>query len=284
MNDSIVRIKKVSCQYPNAKNPVLIIDELNLLRNRIVFVLGPSGAGKSTFLETIGLMNNTLSLASDSLFEFSFNPGERLNAHEIWLSQKKLNRIRRSHLSFIFQTTNLINTLSALENIIITKLIKQFPKNIARNRSREKIQKLFSSDNTETRNGLMNGELLPTQLSGGQRQRIAFLRAIVSEPDLLLADEPTGNLDTHNADIAMELLVEHMKKEGSTAVIVSHDVNLALNYADIIVHVKMEKHENDKSYGRISKEFTYHKLDNKWSVNERIISTELLKNELSYKS
>jgi len=177
------------------------------MKGDAVSITGPSGTGKSTLLNMIGCLDN-------------FDIGSlKLSGREVSsLSVDELSSFRNRHIGFIFQLHNLLPEFTALENVMIPLLIRRTPSKKARELSMELLKKF----NMEDRAGHKPGEM-----SGGECQRIAVARAIVGEPDLILADEPTGSLDSRNSMILLEILLELCKDKGSTIVIVTHDMKIA---------------------------------------------------------
>ena len=223
-------IQGLSCQYPGSSRTVLHIDQLTLHKGKLIFLLGASGAGKSTLLETLGLMNNTLS-KGDVLF--NARPGQPpISYRSLWQQddQGHLASIRKQHLSFIFQETNLMDNFTAYENVCVSKMFKQG---------------MSLGDAISGTVNLMEQVNLPLSqvgltktsknLSGGQRQRLAFVRALNSPFTVLFGDEPTGNPDEANGHEFMSIIRRHVHDGGCSAIIVSHDIDLALEYADQII-------------------------------------------------
>ena len=229
--------------------------------------------GKSTILETLVLMNNTISKQEKT--EFNFNQGnETTDLLSIWnFGENSLSAFRRKHLSFIFQNTNLFGNLTMYENAIITQVL-QGKTEIEAIRNTTKIFKNILSDIV----GNSNGDRKITEMSGGQRQRLAFTRAISTNYSILFADEPTGNLDYANAHNLMKILAENIKLNNKTSVIVSHDISLAIEFADEIVLIdKRRSSDNKYQYGFISKETIYVKNGLTWlNMGVEIDSLDLL--------
>ena len=181
--------------------------DLAIDRGEYVSITGPSGCGKSTLLSVIGLLNSTT--AGRYL----------LNGTEVTsLSSLEQARVRNEEIGFIFQAFNLIGDMSAFENV---ELPLTYRSDLTRRQRRELVlQALEKANVAERRNHY------PPQLSGGQQQRVAIARALVGKPNVLLADEPTGNLDSKNAELIMDLLGS-LHAQGSTIVMVTHDPRFA---------------------------------------------------------
>jgi ABC-type lipoprotein export system ATPase subunit len=249
MSLPVFNIRQLSCAYDRKlENRILFIDQLEIHRGELVFLLGSSGSGKSTLLETLGLMNNTIAGGS-----IAFTPTDNdgtLDIATLWNSENasKAADIRKSNYSFIFQNTNLMENFTAYENICLSKMIQQgAPQNEAMQNAKLLMNQVGLPEN------VVSTDVLSVNLSGGQRQRIAFVRALNSECKVLFGDEPTGNLDENNANELMQVVREHVNND-ITAVFVSHDINLALNHADRIICLTRNL---EKGYGEILKENIY---------------------------
>jgi len=239
----LIHIHNLSCSYSLRENEkVLHIADLALGRGKIIFLLGASGTGKSTLLETLGLMNNTIASGTVDL-----NTGDgTFNYTELWKNDHtdQINRIRKNFLSFIFQNTNLMENFTAYENICLAQMIKS---NAVQSQVMEKAITLMEQVRLPEKEVGFN--TLSVNLSGGQRQRVSFVRALNSNYQLLLCDEPTGNLDEVNAHELLSIVRANLSAD-KTAVLVSHDVNLALKYADEIILIT----KNPEGYGEIISE------------------------------
>ena len=300
--DLLYKIKNIDCKYFKAKQSVLKINDLNIHQGEIVFMIGASGVGKSTVLETLGLMNNTLVTNGASEFTFSVN-GCSEDFTRIWAKKESyLASIRKRYLSFIFQNTNLFETLNIADNGLITLLLQGDNERSAKRKvlplfkeiftndefkeiftfnelneifTRRELEQTFSEKEIETL--LLESETKDAQrgigeMSGGQRQRLAFVRAIAGNYSVLFADEPTGNLDWGNANNLMSKLIADIKHKESTAIIVSHDIALSVKHATKIILIDKESEiVNDKkhSFGVISKSNTFTKnADGEWRSEE----------------
>ncbi|NOY35966.1 MAG: ABC transporter ATP-binding protein [Chlorobi bacterium] len=181
--------------------------DFDVERGEIVSILGASGAGKTTFLQILG----TLDLPDDG--EILYN---EVNIRT--LKEQKLSRFRNREIGFVFQFHHLLPEFTALENVCIPAFIAGVP----RPKAEQKALELFSILNLSGRT-----EHKPTQLSGGEQQRVAVARALINDPAVLLADEPSGNLDSDNKNELHQLLLRLNRERNQTIVIVTHDKELA---------------------------------------------------------
>ena len=201
----MLQIKDVSKIYELGNNQVISLNNvsLNVEKGDLVSVIGPSGSGKSTLLYTIGGLltptNGHVIVGGTQIYQ---------------LSSKERARFRRENLGFIFQTFELLPYLTAQENVML-------PLHLAGVSSEE--QKASAIDALEKVGLGKRAEHKPTELSGGEQQRVAVARGIVNNPSVLLADEPTGNLDQKTGNEIMKLLVDLHEKEGLTLIFVTHD-------------------------------------------------------------
>ena len=187
--------------------------DLNILKSEIVSIVGPSGAGKTTLLHILG----TLDHASGNSNELLIN-----NTNILALGDKALAKFRNEHIGFIFQFHQLLPEFTALENVCIPAFIKNTPKADAEKRAKELLGFLGLKDRFHHK---------PNELSGGEQQRVAVARALINNPDLIFADEPSGNLDTESAENLHGLFFKLRDEFGQTFVIVTHNEELA-NMAD----------------------------------------------------
>ena len=186
---------------------------LQIDAGEFVAVMGPSGCGKSTLLNILGLLD-TPSAGTYEIF------GENVSAY----SEAQLTTVRRAAIGFVFQSFNLIDDLTVEENVEVALLYRSVPAKERRARVAEALERVGIAHRARH---------LPQQLSGGQQQRVAVARALVSAPKVILADEPTGNLDTANGNAVMELLI-NVAKAGTTVVMVTHSLTYAALAARII--------------------------------------------------
>jgi len=217
-NNHIIKLEGAKKIYTIGSNEVKALNGVNIEFNRGDFwaIMGPSGSGKSTMMNIIGCLDR---LSSGHYF---------LEGHDVSsLDDDSLSDFRLRHLGFIFQSFNLIPQLSFLRNIELPLYYLGWQPEQSLKRARE----LAMSVGLE---GRLDHK--PTELSGGQMQRVAIARALANDPKILLADEPTGNLDSQTGDQIMELLVE-LNKTGKTVIMVTHEQDIAM-YAKNRLHMK----------------------------------------------
>ena len=189
--------------------------DLHIDKGEFVAAMGPSGSGKSTCMNILGCLDTP----SSGVYEF-----EGVDVGRLTRNQRAL--LRRGYIGFVFQGFNLLNRTSALENVELPLIYRGMPAQERRVRALKALDAV----------GLMEWEHhTPGELSGGQQQRVAIARAIVTEPAVLLADEPTGNLDTARSREIMELLTSFNRDQGITVVMVTHEAEMAA-YARRVVH------------------------------------------------
>ena len=189
--------------------------DLDILAGEFVAIMGPSGCGKSTLLNILGLLD------SPSSGSYQFHDREVGG-----LPESKLADVRKRHIGFIFQSFNLVDELTVAENIELALLYHGIPAGERRNRVRTAMDRVGIAHRADHR---------PSQLSGGQQQRVAVARAVVGRPDLILADEPTGNLDTQHGEEVMGML-QALNRDGATIVMVTHSPSHA-DYASRVVNM-----------------------------------------------
>jgi putative ABC transport system ATP-binding protein len=216
---AIVETQNLSKIYGAGEVAVTALDRVSISvePGEFVAVMGPSGCGKSTLLHLLGGLDS----ASDGSVLVD---GQDLAG----MKDEDLTRLRRRKIGFVFQFFNLIPVLTALENVALPITLDGAKQAQARTRAGEWLTRLGMAERMDHR---------PDQLSGGQQQRVAIARALVADPDLILADEPTGNLDTHAGDEIAETLRQVSKQWGRAVVMVTHDPRIAA-YADRIIFLK----------------------------------------------
>ncbi len=188
---------------------------MEILKGEYVSIAGPSGCGKSTLLSILGLLDSP----TDGTYMLNGRPVQGLSLPE-------RARIRNREIGFIFQSFNLIGDLTVYENVELPLTYRGMPASERKAAAMEALEKVGMGHRAKH---------LPSQLSGGQQQRVAVARALAGKPAVLLADEPTGNLDSKNGDAVMQLLAE-LHKGGATIVMVTHDARFARN-ADRTIHI-----------------------------------------------
>lgn len=215
----VIELSNVSKTYKMDDVEVRALKNVNLKMNKkeFVVIMGPSGSGKSTLLQMIGCLDRP----TEGKIILDGTDISKLNDSE-------LARLRGNKIGFIFQFFNLYPTLTALENVELPMIITEKNKD----ERKRKILKLLKTVGMEQR-----ADHLPSQLSGGERQRIAIARALANNPSLILADEPTGNLDSKTGNEIMKFLNRLQEKEEKTIVMVTHEFGIA-KYAERIIHLK----------------------------------------------
>lgn len=217
--DTVLKLKNVWKSYNMGKAGLLtVLKKINLQINKgeFVAITGPSGSGKSTMMNLVG----ALDIPSQG---------------EIFLKNKRIEDMRESSLAelrgktvgFIFQQFNLIPTLSALQNVMLPSEFINTPTSVAKNHAEKLLSTLGLKDRMDHK---------PGELSGGQQQRVAIARSLVNNPEIVLADEPTGNLDSETGKFVMSFL-SGLNKKGKTVILISHDIHL-VRYAKRIVMLK----------------------------------------------
>ncbi len=205
----ILSLRNINKSYDEGKMevPVLFDVSMDVEEGEYVAIMGPSGSGKSTLMNIIGCLDVATS------GEYILN-GDNIEGK----SDNEMSDIRNKTIGFVFQNFNLLPRETALENVALPMLYGGVPRNERLKKAEEALKKVGLEDR-------MN--FLPTQLSGGQKQRVAIARAIVNKPKLLLADEPTGALDTASGNQVMEIFKELNEKEGMTIVMITHEKEIA---------------------------------------------------------
>lgn len=205
----MIRLENVSKVYQTNKIETVALSQVNLdvPQGSFVSVMGPSGSGKSTLLNIMGLLD------APSSGRVTIND-KAITSYE----DRKLARIRNQEIGFIFQTFHLISDLTVVDNVEIPLIYRRISSTERRERALKALDKVGLSSRVDH---------YPTQLSGGQQQRVAIARAIVGEPKLLLADEPTGNLDSQMGDEIMEILHTLNREHNTTIIMVTHDPRMS---------------------------------------------------------
>jgi ABC-type lipoprotein export system ATPase subunit len=216
MNEPLLSARGIHKTYLLGRRSLEVLRgvELELQRGEFLAMRGASGAGKSTFLHLLGGLDTPdqgeIRLAGRNLAE---------------LSRRELARLRNEEVGFIFQAYYLLPELDALENVCLPARMARVPASQAEARGRELLARVGLKERLEHK---------PYELSGGEQQRVAIARALINEPDLLLADEPTGNLDSHTGEEIIELLCGLVAEQRTTLVIATHDPKVAARAPRII--------------------------------------------------
>lgn len=228
MTKSLIVISGVTKRYQLGEQIVFALNgiNLNIEKGEYVALMGPSGSGKSTLMNIIGCLDTP-------------------TAGDYWLNNKEvskmsdsaLSEVRNAEIGFVFQTFNLLNRMNAIDNVALPLVYSGIPKKIREERAKEVLTKVGLGDR-------MNHK--PNELSGGQRQRVAVARALINNPSILLADEPTGNLDTKTS-LEIMALFDEIHQAGNTIVLVTHEEEIA-QHAKRIIRLRdgiVEKSEVD---------------------------------------
>jgi putative ABC transport system ATP-binding protein len=204
----MIEIKDLCKEYAMGDTIVKALDDINLTikENEFVSIIGPSGSGKSTLMNIIGCLD----VSDSGSYIFDDIKVEKAN-------EKELTKIRNKHIGFIFQNFNLLSKLNAVENVEVPLLYRGLSEKDCRELALEYLEKVGLRGREHHR---------PNQLSGGQQQRVAIARALVGKPKILLADEPTGALDSKTSKEIMEL-IKGLHKQGQTIILITHDQNIA---------------------------------------------------------
>ena len=219
VGDSLIKLENVWKIYQLGKVELTILENITLdvSRGDFVVILGPSGSGKSTLLNLLGCLDlptrGRVFLAGRDIAK---------------LSEDELAQIRGKTIGFIFQQFNLLQNLSALENVMIPMIFQGKSESERRERAEFLLSSLGLGDRILHR---------PSELSGGEQQRIAIARALSNNPEIIVADEPTGNLDSSTGKKIMEILINLHQEEKKTIIVVTHDPTIA-NYSNQIVNIK----------------------------------------------
>ena len=221
---NIIELKEVARYYEMGENIVKALDCVNVQveKGDFVGIMGPSGSGKSTSMNLVGSLD--LATKGDIYLD-----GENIEDME----ESELAQIRGRKIGFIFQQFNLIPNLTALENVMLPMLFQNVEEDEREDKAEELLKLVDLGDRVEH---------YPNQLSGGQQQRVAIARALANDPDVILADEPTGNLDTKTGEKMMDFLTK-LNNEGKTVIMVTHDPDLAREHSRTIYSIRDGKVE-----------------------------------------
>ncbi|MBM56050.1 MAG: macrolide ABC transporter ATP-binding protein [Euryarchaeota archaeon] len=218
MSTSIIQASNLRKTYEVGGTLVHALDDLDVCieKGSYIALMGPSGSGKSTLMNVLGCLDTPTS------------GSYVLNGNDVSsLSDDELADIRNKEIGFVFQTFNLLPRYTALENVALPMIYAGIPKNERLTRAESVLKKVGLGDRMDHK---------PNELSGGQRQRVAVARALVMNPSIILADEPTGNLDSVTSDGIMELFGE-INRDGNTVIVVTHEEDIAA-HAERIIRLK----------------------------------------------
>ncbi len=214
---ALIEMEQIRKSYKMGGDYLEVLRDISLSIDQgdYVAIMGPSGSGKSTLMHILGCLDVPTS-------GHYFLAGKDISRFQ----ESKLATIRRQQIGFVFQSFNLLTALNALENVALPLLYQGTPPRIQRERAKEALTLVGLGDRLHHR---------PSQLSGGQQQRVAIARAIVSNPPLLLADEPTGNLDSHAGQEVLSIFTR-LHDSGQTVVVITHDAQIA-HHANRIIQI-----------------------------------------------
>jgi putative ABC transport system ATP-binding protein len=218
--ESVIKLDDVWKKYEmGGTEPLVVLKEVSLeiKQGEFVAITGPSGSGKSTMMHIVGALDKP-----------SWGEVYLKNKDVSEMSESSLANLRGKTIGFIFQDFNLLPTLTALENVMIPMELLDVSEKEAKARAKELLEMLGLRDR-------MNHK--PNELSGGQQQRVAIARSLANDPEVILADEPTGNLDSKTGMFIMDFLGKLNTEKGKTIILVTHDMDL-VNYAKRVVHIK----------------------------------------------
>lgn len=231
MMGALVEIQDICKIYNPGENEVRALDHVSLMidKNEFVAIIGQSGSGKSTLMNMLGCLD----VPTSGTY--------RLNGQDVSsLTDDELSDIRNKEIGFIFQGFNLIQNLTALENVELPLIYRGVGKKEREELSMQALGKVGLAHRTGHK---------PAEMSGGQQQRVAIARAIAQAPPVILADEPTGNLDSNSTREIMQILRE-LHSEGRTVILITHDNEIA-GQADRVIKIKDGKVESDSAVGKV---------------------------------
>lgn len=225
--DNVIDIRNLRKVYRMGEEKVVALDSINLQikKGEICCLLGTSGSGKST------LLNMMAGLEKPTKGEIIIN-----GYHIEKMNEEQITKFRQKHVGFVFQSYNLMNALTALENVALPLEFGGIKKEIRNKRAFEMLKAVGLGDRIKHK---------PTEMSGGQQQRVSIARAFIGNPEIVFADEPTGNLDTKTTFEIMDLMVNMARGNNQTLIIVTHDVEIS-SYADKIIYIRDGKIEKEK--------------------------------------
>ncbi len=229
MSENLINIEHVAKIYQVGSEEVHALADVSLKidANEYVAIMGPSGSGKSTLMNILGCLDTP----TRGLYEFTGVSVSNMTDNE-------LAEIRNRKIGFVFQTFNLLPRSDALHNVELPLIYAGLPTTERKEKAREALEKVGLGDRMDHK---------PNELSGGQRQRVAIARALVTNPAIILADEPTGNLDTKTGEDIMTLFAE-LNKQGNTIILVTHEEYIA-KHAERIIRIRDGLIESDERIG-----------------------------------
>lgn len=233
--EEIIRLEDIRRIYRVGNQEVRALDgvSLSVYKNEYVAIMGPSGSGKSTLMNILGCLD------SPSSGKYVLNG---LDVSE--MEDGELADVRNREIGFVFQSFNLLPRYNALENVALPMVYAGVPAKERKERAAAALESVALSERMEHR---------PNELSGGQKQRVALARALINNPSIILADEPTGNLDTHTS-IEIMRLFDDIYSRGNTVIVVTHEEDIAA-YAHRIIRLRDGKVESDKENTEYTKTF-----------------------------
>jgi lipoprotein releasing system ATP-binding protein len=217
-NDQIVlEVKNLKKEYKSKENNVIVFDDINFYLNKGDFVslMGPSGIGKSTLLNILGTLDRP-------------DKGEVLynGRNPFQLSEKEKARFRNEEIGFVFQFHHLLPEFTALENVMMPAIVYRQRDNSVEKRARELLENVGLTHRIGHK---------PSEMSGGERQRVAVARSLINNPDVILADEPSGNLDLQNSKNLVDLLLQLNQEYGNTFIIATHNPDIAQKTEKVLI-------------------------------------------------
>lgn len=227
---SLISLKDITKVYGESPNETVALAgiSLEIKQGEFVEIIGPSGSGKSTLMHIVGLLDQP------TAGKYLLN-GKHVSA----LSENRLAEIRNKEIGFVFQSFNLLARTSALKNVMLPLIYSDIEKGKREEMAKKNLEKVGLGNRLDSH---------PNQLSGGQQQRVAIARALINNPSLILADEPTGNLDTKSTEEIMQMLKD-LNKQGHSIVIITHEDEVAQN-AKRIITIRDGKILSDQKKGR----------------------------------
>ncbi|MDD5164433.1 MAG: ABC transporter ATP-binding protein [Patescibacteria group bacterium] len=225
---ALIEVKNLEKIYhtDSVETPALIDTSFKIEKGEFVAIMGPSGSGKSTLLHILGFLDEPTG------GEYYFD-GKSLSDY----SQKEIAMVRNKKMGFIFQTFNLLSRTSVLENVKLPLLYSDIKESLWNEMAKKAIESVGLSHRINH---------LPSQLSGGEKQRVAIARALINNPQVIFADEPTGNLDSKSGQIIMEIIQRLNEKEGKTIILITHETNTA-EHAQRIIHMLDGQIDSDRN-------------------------------------